>query len=57
MREKLEEQDETERVQELEQKLFIAESVIGEYRQALAEAQFALARSNAQLKLTNQPTA
>ncbi|MEU5838569.1 hypothetical protein ABZ820_33555 [Streptomyces diacarni] len=51
------EQDETESITELEQQLFIAESVIGEYRQALADAQFALATANAQLKLTNQPTA
>lgn len=42
---------------ELRQRLFVAESVIAEFRQALADTQFALAKSNAQLKLANQPTA
>lgn len=42
---------------DLRQQLFVAESVIAEYRQALADAQFALAKSNAQLKLSNQPAA
>lgn len=46
-----------ERVTQLENQLFVAESVISEYRQALADAQFALAKSNAQLKLSNQPAA
>ena len=46
-----------DRVTNLENQLFIAESVIAEYRQALAGSQFALAKSNAQLKLANQRTA
>ena len=51
------EQNETERITELEQQLFFAEHVIGEYRQALADAQFALTQANAKLKLATQPTA
>lgn len=51
------EHDETDRIAELEQQIFIAESVIAEFRQALADSQFALAKSNAQFKLANQPTA
>lgn len=42
---------------ELRQQLFVAESVIAEYRQALADSQFALAKANAQLKYATQPTA
>ncbi len=36
---------------------FMNQSIIEEYRQALAGAQLALARANAQLKLAQQPTA
>lgn len=46
----MEEQDQEQNVSVLEQQLFIAESVITEYRQALADSQFALARANAKLK-------
>lgn len=46
-----------DRVTQLENQLFVAESVIAEFRQALADSQFALAKSNAQLKLATQPTA
>lgn len=35
----------------LKQQVFLAESVIHEYRIALSDAQFSLAKSNAQLKL------
>lgn len=39
------------------QKDFLNQSIIGEYRQALADAQLSLAAANAQLKLATQPTA
>lgn len=38
----------------LRTQLFVAESVIAEYRQALADAQFALAKSNASGKCKDQ---
>ncbi len=47
---------ETEKAR-LEEQSRISESVINEYRQALADAQFALAKANAKLKLSNPPTA
>lgn len=46
-----------DRVTQLEDQLFVAESVVAEFRKALADSQFALAKSNAQLKLANKPTA
>lgn len=42
---------------QLQEQVMIAESIIGEYRQALADAQLALARANARLKLSQHPTA
>ncbi|MEV7644728.1 MULTISPECIES: hypothetical protein [Actinomycetes] len=51
------EQDETGRITELEKQVFLAEHVIGEYRQALADTQFALTQANAKLKYATQPTA
>lgn len=39
---------------EYKAQVFIAESVVGEFRQALADTQLALAKSNAQLKLAQQ---
>lgn len=41
----------------LTEQVMILDSMLSEFRQALADAQFALAKANAQLKLTNQPTA
>lgn len=53
-----------DRVERLEEELsdwqrkdFLNQSIIEEYRQALAGAQLALATANAQLKLALQPTA
>lgn len=40
-----------------QQKDFLNQSIIGEYRQALADTQLSLAAANAQLKLATQPTA
>lgn len=41
----------------LRRELLLADSIVTEFRQTLAETQFALARANAQLKYANQPTA
>lgn len=41
---------------ELRRKLFIAESIIREYSQALSQAQLAQAQLNGQIKYLQQPT-
>lgn len=42
---------------QLSDELFIAKSIINEFRQALSGSQLSQAQLNGQLKLANQPTA
>lgn len=42
---------------QLSKELFIANSIINEFRQALSGSQLSQAQLNGQLKLANQPTA
>ena len=48
--------DPDEENQSLRQQIFILDSQLTEYRQALADSQYALSLTNAQLKLATQPT-
>ncbi|MNW66086.1 hypothetical protein D3C74_445250 [compost metagenome] len=41
----------------LTEQVMMLDSMLSEFRQALADSQLALAKSNAQLRLANQPTA
>lgn len=43
--------------EQLANELFIANSIINEFRQALSGSQLSQAQLNGQLKLANQPTA